>query len=477
MGFKSTLRLIDEFFLSLQPRMREIESLPGKKAIVILDPALRFVPGETEEYERRMWDLIGRFSDHAVRTGTTVYVYNVTGLEVPALFDASVSSPPSMSQLMPSSPSTGFTGEMNWVWSALARRTGGFMKIDNSFIVQGLRSTMKDLNAYYILSFRPEPDAFKVQFNALDVRVKKPDLVVRSAAGFYGIFPDEFRRAAADGDALTNALESPFSHQDLDVRLTSLFFADRTHGSLVRSWILLDTRRLNFLDEGDGGKTASLEAQIGLYRAGIVPVRHRSTTSIYVPNTKFSKILDQGYMFNIFSPPLPPGDYSLRVAVMDRFTKKIGSAYQLVEVPDLKKDRLTLSGILMADKLLANDSGENAGLVEQNPRFGPGGRRFKLGMKVQFACLVYHPAKSKKTGGSRVEYQVRILGEEGAVYTGPTQIAELTKGPTTDTLVGGDLVLGAPLKSGTYMLELTVKEPGSKKKSKSAVQIIDFQME
>lgn len=87
-GYQSALGMIDAFFLSLQPRMREMESLPGKKAIIVLDTPIQGSHSDTAEYERRMGDVLGRFSDHAVRTGTSVYVFNVAGLEIGEILPA-----------------------------------------------------------------------------------------------------------------------------------------------------------------------------------------------------------------------------------------------------------------------------------------------------------------------------------------------------------------------------------------------------
>ena len=50
-------------------------------------------------------------------------------------------------------------------------------------------------------------------------------------------------------------------------------------------------------------------------------------------------------------PVKKPGGYQLRAVVRDSGSQRLGSAMQFVEVPDVKKGRLTLSSIVMGAEL------------------------------------------------------------------------------------------------------------------------------
>src|SRR5258706_105070 len=66
----------------------------------------------------------------------------------------------------------------------------------------------------------------------------------------------------------------------------------------------------------------------------------------------YVNLLHYGLNYNLLVPIKKPGPYQLRAAVRDAATERIGSAYQFIEVTELKKGRLALSGIALSSHFL-----------------------------------------------------------------------------------------------------------------------------
>ena len=90
-------------------------------------------------------------------------------------------------------------------------------------------------------------------------------------------------------------------------------------------------------------------------------------------------------------PIKKPGGYQVRVAVGDAGSQKLGSASQFIEIPDLRPDRLALSGIVLNPKVL----GES----------GPAVRRFKAGDRVSYELEIYNARRATALAAPNLESQ------------------------------------------------------------------------
>src|SRR5690606_8219249 len=61
----------------------------------------------------------------------------------------------------------------------------------------------------------------------------------------------------------------------------------------------------------------------------------------------YKKIKSDGFVYNYTTPLKKAGAYQIRVAIRDTSNNKVGSANQFIEVPNLKKNDLTLSSIVL----------------------------------------------------------------------------------------------------------------------------------
>src|SRR6185436_12436685 len=72
----------------------------------------------------------------------------------------------------------------------LSEKTGGLFVHDNNDMTSALRTAVDDGDGYYLLGYQPDLFTFeqgqKNAFHSIKVRVKNPELTVRSRQGFYG---------------------------------------------------------------------------------------------------------------------------------------------------------------------------------------------------------------------------------------------------------------------------------------------------
>ncbi len=468
----SLARLLNSFFTSLNPLMDELSGLEGKKLMVILDckssrAASEMDPleyPESSQYERLLSDLKNRLADHAIRTGTTVYALNVSGLEVPGM---DMGGPmPRMRPRFATIPD----------WNEVTKKTGGFYRADNSFLLTSLESVVSDSASYYILSYRPSTESFSERFNRIQVRVKRPGVRTRAPEGFFGVLPESAVAGKDDADRVKRALYSPFAHQDLDIKLTSLFAHNPDQGSMLRCWVAVDGRRLQFQDQADGRKTGSLEFQFAFFTSGNVPLYyHKAQRDMEMLADPAAQDVVKPKVFEINLTSMRPGEYILRVAVMDRLSKRLGSAYELVSVPRVERGRLVLSGLVVGENWRTDrESARDASTLEEAS--GPGVRQFRPGSTVNYGFAVYNARKHRKTGLHDVEYETIVYGENGRIFSEKPPLGLGTKNPSDVITVSGKLKLSSGMKTGHYVLQTVLTDKLSKARQATVVRQMDFEV-
>src|SRR5205085_362140 len=149
-------------------------------------------------------------------------------------------------------------------------------------------------------------------------------------------------------EQLIGAITSPFASGDVPLQLTSLVGGDAKEGAFVTSLIHIDMSRVQFTDEPDGWHKAVLDVvALTFGEEGQVVDSLDRIETFRARAEAFDSIRRDGLVYTMRVPIKKPGAYHLRVAVRDSAAEKLGSASQFIEVPNLKKDRLALSGIVM----------------------------------------------------------------------------------------------------------------------------------
>jgi hypothetical protein len=251
------------------------------------------------------------------------------------------------------------------------------------------------------------------------------------------------------------------------VNLASQFQQKRSGSpaqSLLRVDLHIDPQDLSFHDQPDGSKQLEFDAAILTFgEGGGVADAKYATFSGAPSKARFDTLLREGLDYLIEVPVKKPGAYQLRAAVLDPPTGRVGSASQFIEVPDLRRGRLTVSGII----LNATGKGEK----------GPAVRRFQPGDQVSYGLEVYNARRDPATGEPQLEGLIRIIHEGRQVAALQPQVLSRKDRPDPGTpSMGGSLRLNCAMQPGEYMLQATITDKLAKGKHSVASRWTDFEI-
>lgn len=409
-----------------------------------------------------------RLSETAIRSSVVIYSVDTQGLQYTGL-NASDSTTSALPTKIPSFNGGGVDRsrmlESNREGSErLAKQTGGF-QVHNSNGFQ-LDRIVEDQSGYYLIGYRPTDETFNRQFHQIKAKVKRSGMTLRTRYGFFGITEEEVLRSRPSFQDQTNlALLSPFSAQDLEVSVNSFFTNGKTEGSIVRSFVYLNPANLTFAP-ANGRHETTLEMYGVLFGdngAVIEKVKHDIVLSL--GDNEYQQAMRDGLpdavrlRFDMLAKK--PGSYQVRIAVRDRTSAKIGSAGQYVDVPDLNKDRVAVSGIVLRNSA----AGTTPSLIMATPP----ARSFLLNSDLHFAFLVYNASPNLMA-------QPKIFRDGKTVKVPPAIPIDVTnKAETGPVLASGVFRLTPDLEPGNYYLQVVIYDK-TKDKQVPVIQWVDFEL-
>lgn len=360
----------------------------------------------------------------------------------------------------------------------LSRSTGGLFFGDlSSDLSVPLRKVLEDQQGYYLLGYSPDAYTFDPKtgrrfFHKITVRVKRPGLSVRSHAGFFGTQDEEKKPAPGSTSAVVASLASPFGSPDIEVGMTSLFFDEVKQGPSITTLVNVSARDLTFSEGTDGlQETAGDIAVMVFTDNGDLANKTAFTFRARLNAAQYQHALANGFLHTFRLPVKKAGPYDVRVAVRDAASRKVGTASQFVEVPELKRGKMALSGILLQTPLPAGQAVPPA----VDLRGGTALRIFHPGETLTYGYQVLNPKLEAGTRKPNVEAQVRLYRDGKQFFEG--KAAPVEAGFDGQRLLGGgELKIGPDLPPGDYVLETTATDLLAVKSNRTATRYIDFRV-
>jgi hypothetical protein len=360
----------------------------------------------------------------------------------------------------------------------LAEKTGGAAIHNSNDLSGGIRRLMDDAGGYYLIGYQPDQSTFDAQtgrrlFHKLSLKVTRQGKYrVRMRDGFFGVPEEETKPLPGTPQGqITNALLSPFSASGVRVQLTSLFANDAANGSFMRSILYVDANDLTFKEEADGWRTATFDVvTVTFDESGNVVDQMSRTDALRLRGEGYQQVLKNGFVYYVVFPIKKPGAYQLRAVLRDHNSERIGSAGQFVEIPDLKKGGLALSGLVLNTK-------EEDARQQPDLQAGEAVRRFKSGMVLRYSFVIYNARLDKNTRSPQLQVQMRLFRGGQPVFTGKVQPFALNNPPDLGRLAAsGAVTLGTNMGPGEYVLQVTVNDLLADEKRRTASQWIDFEV-
>jgi VWFA-related protein len=477
--------------------VRGLRELPGRKSVVLISDGLKIFNKSDQAGSTRILTALRRLTDLANRASVVIYTLDARGLQTLGFSAADSTAGMTTEQIERSLSDrrTDFFESQNGL-NYLAVQTGGFAIRNTNDLNSGIKRVIEDQRGYYLIGYRPDESTFdevsgRIKFHKLSLKVTRTGKFnVRMRNGFYGITDDEARPAQPGGaQQMIGALTSPFGSAGVRLKLTSLFANDEKGGSIMRSMLHVSGRDLTFTEEPDGWHKAVFDILVVTFGDnGIVVDQIGRTHTVRIRGKAYERVLSDGLTYNIIVPVKKAGAYQLRTALRDVPSARVGSASQFIEVPDVKKDRLTLSGVMVrgispqAFSEGGNDlsgQGESADdtIDESDPNASPAVRQFNLGLIMVYGVIVYNAQLDKSTGKPQLQTQMKLYRDGREVFTGKEVAFDVGSQPDLKRLgATGAVQLGTQMDPGEYVLQVIVTDLLRKDKYRVASQWTDFEI-
>ncbi len=457
--------------------IRALQDIPGRKYLVLMSSYTTLngslIPDPTKSTPRSAdFNAYNLLADAALRAGVVIHIVNTTELVAP--FSGGPWATVDISSLGTSETEL-----------PLSKKTGGIFVKGSNFPI---KRVLEEIKGYYLISYIPPAKTFGSDkqgvYHRVQIEVKRPGCEVHTRDGFFGTTQpvDELVRFR---NSLREALFSPFRYNELKVNLAFGYIGKSPKGYWLRSWLYVDAGNLNPVEEADGRYSITLKVVCAT--SGLNDFIHDAGDMEYTLSIKkehLSWIMEHGIRFSVSLPIEKPGAYYARVAVRDSFSGKIGSAYQFIEIPDLKKHRLSLSSVFVLNPD-EDASWIQTGKLDQSKitfqpnmlresGMSPALRSFMPGDSFEYAAIIYN-AETGRGVAPDLEYQYVLFRNGNELRKSEPRAVDLSNSNDSKRIpILQQVLLDPAVQPGDYVLLLQVKDKLAKEKHSITSQTLDF---
>lgn len=473
---------------ALNYTIQGLREMPGRKSIILFSDGLQIFNPSEPSGSSRILNSLQLLLDLANRASVVINTMDVRGLVTFGLtaVDNTWNMSPAQVEAKLSQRKENFFDSQSGL-NYLAAQTGGLAIRNTNDMDGGVKRIMDDQAGYYLVGYRPDDSTFdstngKTKFHHVALKVKRPGkFTVRTRTGFYGVTDDQMKASKeTPRQQLIGALLSPFAASGVQLRLTSLYSNEPTQGSVLRSFLHIKASDLTFTKEPDGTHKAVFDLMsvtFGEDEKLVDQVADQHT--ITLTDALYQKVVRYGFTFNTTVPIKKAGAYQLRTALRDTASGRMGAATQFIEVPDIEKDRLMTSGVLIKgmplDRYLSQGGDERS--EDSDPMANTSVRQFRTGTAMVYALAIYNAKMDKTSGKPNLTIQARLYRNGELVFTGKEVPFELRDQADPKRLGGGGAIqLGTEMKPGEYVLQIVVSDLLAKEKHRVTTQWMDFEI-
>jgi VWFA-related protein len=240
--------------------------------------------------------------------------------------------------------------------TTIATATGGFALSSSNSFENAFDRIVQENSTYYVLGFSSTNDRRDGRFRKLDVRVKRPGLIVRGRAGYMAPLrnerpPDPPKPPVNVSVAVADALRSTVAVNGLPMRVFAAPFKGASRDATVVMAVEVDATQLGLLEK-DGTHVGTLDVSYFSMdmKNKFYPGQTQTARLTLKPDT-YQHVMKTGLRMMV-ETTLPAGRYQIRIAAGNRDTKAGSVVYDL-DVPDFTKDPLIMSGVAIGSAATA----------------------------------------------------------------------------------------------------------------------------
>jgi hypothetical protein len=273
---------------------------------------------------------------------------------------------------------------------------------------------------------------------------------------------------------------------DLKVNLASGYTANSPSEYLLRVWMHVNAGGLSVVREKDGTGTITLDtacaaSDVNEYAMQGAGIRRYA---IRISKGNLDQVRNQGLWFSASFPLKHLGGYFVRAGVPDAGSGKIGSTYQYMEIPDLKKRRPALSSIFIInrdeDASWIHSNIKQASQTELQPdlkrvsKQNPALRIYQSGETIECIALLYNAGTNVQQTPDLVS-QYTLLKDGMEYYKSEPEAIKLSRVEDFKEIpIRKKLLLKNSIPPGRYVMLLQITEKKEKQTRTVATQALDF---
>lgn len=229
--------------------------------------------------------------------------------------------------------------------ATLSSDTGGKAFFDSNDFSGIFSQVQKDTSAYYLLGFVSSNHLKDGRYRHLKVAVNRADLKLEYRAGYYTDRDFEHLNKVDREQQLEDELAAQLSQVDVPLYAGAAYFRqDDSHYYLAVS-LVIPGSQIPFVTEKDKDN-ATIDIIGQVLEGGKLPVgRLRDTVKLAVDTTREVRRKNVQYNTGFV---LAPGSYHLKFVVRENQTGKMGAFEMDVQVPDLRKQPLKMSSVVLS---------------------------------------------------------------------------------------------------------------------------------
>ena len=330
----------------------------------------------------------------------------------------------------------------------LAEQTGGFAAVNTNNVAPAFQRIADANSRYYLIGYYPPNHARDGRFHKIEVRVTRPGLRVEARKGYAaprGRTSEERKRDEAarlardarrpDGrrtsTPLLGALTSPIPQSGLTFAVHAAPFKNTAEEASIALAIEIDGDRLRYAAPDAKGMVAN---KIELSFFGLSD-RGKALSAGWLeldltlrPETR-ERVTAHGVRANP-RINLPPGRYQIRIGARETVGGDTGSVFYDIDVPDFRKDKLMLGGLLMTTPSVQQTPSIQPDPIVSKllPAPATSRREFPQSDVLALYTEIYDNDTSRQA--RHIDVAVRVVSEQGA----ETLVSrdELTNGTSGD---------------------------------------------
>ncbi len=469
---------------NLESVIRNLRNLTGRKILILLSDGF-FLGGNSSSH---IFDM-RRITDAATRAGVVIYSIDARGL-VAIVPGGDASEPSGVETTLPGArariENSAVQAKLDGL-NALARDTGGTLFKNSNDLNLGLQRVLDANAAYYVLAYEPLTPYRDGKFHKIEVRIAdRPELNVRTRKGYFAPSNNPDGKRGGDlaenpsaGDAkpakadknkekspekiaqqaklekekdMREGLGSLFPLREIPIEMSVDFLDVPNGGSGALVNMHVDAAQLN-LRLLNGTHQTALDLMVAIFdEKGKAATSFVERINLNIRPERLENTTKYGFSYRRLMA-LKPGFYQARVAIREEGSAHMGSATKWVEVGDIGKKQLTLSGVLLSAGL-ENQTDLQFAQSIYTPQPSSATRRFKKGGAIDFMVFAYN-AKVEKNSADLV-IQSQVFAGSKLVYASPLAKMVVPQSPDLQRIPYAARVSTDDFNPGPYELRLVV---------------------